>query len=233
VTAYDLAGNIIASPTITNIATGVYKVSVTQDDLEDMIFRIVPHADDQANFDDVAVMQEKVYHVADDILVDTGITLPASIATVDEDVWTYSDRELTMSATEIISAVSGSSISQVRGNTWDFEITGVVLDSNKQQFVIKRSAGSSDANALLFIDSDDGLLRLNGVAIEEAEQAKATLTYSAAEEKLTIHVDADINAELPADTWKYGAQGIAADGDVSEPYQGDFVITADIVRATE
>lgn len=74
-----LAGAI----TITNIATGRYRVQVTDATLTDVIFGVVPAVADQAAYPDVAVMQEKVYHVADDILTDTGTTLPAAIATVD------------------------------------------------------------------------------------------------------------------------------------------------------
>jgi hypothetical protein len=194
----------------------------------------------------------------DAILVDTGTTLPAVLDAIkgtgwtDEDlvaikaaidaveaaptpveIWSAPERRLTMEATEIIAAVSGSSITQIRGNTWDIEITGVTLDSNKQQFVIKLSTSSSDENALLFIDSETGLLRLNGEAVDEADQGKAILIYSAAEEKLNVHVKADINAKLPAAVVKYGIQGVSASGVVAEPYQGDFNIVADIVRATE
>lgn len=84
VTAYDLDGNAIASPSITNIATGTYKVSVTQNDLEDVVFRVVPHTDDQADFADVAVMQDKVTHTADEILTDTGTTIPTAISNLND-----------------------------------------------------------------------------------------------------------------------------------------------------
>ena len=59
------------------------RVEVADTTLTDVIFGVVPAVADQAAYPDVAVMQEKVYHVADDILTDTGTTLPAAIATVD------------------------------------------------------------------------------------------------------------------------------------------------------
>jgi hypothetical protein len=255
VTAYDLAGNSIASPSITNIATGVYKVSVSNNDLEDVLFRVVPHVDDQANFDDVAVMQEKVYHVADDILVDTGTTLPAVLDAIKgagwtdetlvalktaidaivggataQEVWEYATRTLTQSATSITSAVSGSTISDVRGDTWDIDIADVTLDANKQQFAIKYTNIDTDAEALLLIDSDTGLLYLNGAAVEVADQGKASLSYAGT--TLTVAVDASITAQLPKGNWRYGIQSVTAAGVVNEGYGGTFTVTADTVRAT-
>ena len=244
VTAYDLAGNSIANPTITNLVTGVYKVSVTQADLEDVVFRVVPHVDDQANFDDVAVMQEKVYHVADDILVDTGTTIPATIATVDTvvdavkvktDQLTFTqtnkvDAYLTQTAAQITAAVSGSSITDIRGNTWDIDVASLTLDSNKIQFTIKRELGDTDAESLLLVDTTTGLLYINGVAATLAQNADASLSYTGT--TLTIAVDASITALLPIGSWRYGIQSVTAAGVVSEPYGGTFVITADAVRAT-
>jgi predicted DNA-binding ArsR family transcriptional regulator len=146
-----------------------------------------------------------------------------------EEVWEYVSRTLTQSATEVTAAVSGSSITQIRGNSWSIEITGVTLDSNKQQFMLKKSSGSSDDNAVLFIDSETGLLTVNGVTATDA--TKASLSYVGT--TLTVTVDASITAQLPAETLDYGIQSVTAAGAVSELYSGDFVITADIVRATE
>ena len=71
VTAYNfLTGAEITGATITNVRVGVYRVAVTSATLTDVLFSVVPHVDDQAAYPDVAVMQEKVYHVADDIVVD-------------------------------------------------------------------------------------------------------------------------------------------------------------------
>jgi hypothetical protein len=83
VTAYNaLTGDTIASATITNIRVGVYRVAVTSATLTDVLFSVVPHVDDQANHPDVAVMQEKVYHVADDIVTDISALNDISTADV-------------------------------------------------------------------------------------------------------------------------------------------------------
>jgi len=241
ITAYDLAGNSISSPSLTNITTGVYKCEVTQNDLEDVIFRVVPHADDQANFADVCVMQDKITHVlddadgkidtidgnVDDILVDTGITIPAEIAVIDEDVWTYSSRTLTQSATSITSAVSGSSITQTRGDSWDFDIDDVTLDANKQQFFIKNNKDDADSASLLAIDST-GLLILNGS--DDVSAGDASLSYAGT--TLTVTVKGSITAQLSAGTFYYGIQYVTAGDITKENYAGVFIITKDIVRAT-
>ena len=163
-----------------------------------------------------------------DILTDTGTTLPAEINAVDTDVWTYSSRTLTQSATSITSSVSGSSITDVRGDTWSIEITDLTLDSNKQQFAIKNSASDTDAEALLLVDSDTGLLYLNGSSDVTAGNA----TLSLAGTTLTLTVAASVTAQLDRGTFSYGIQGVAADGTASESYGGTFTITADVVRAT-
>ena len=209
--------------TITNIATGRYRVQVTDATLTDVIFGIVPAVADQTLHGDVPVMQEKVYHVADDILVDT--------AAMGATVWGYATRTLTQSATSIIAAVSGSSITDVRGNTWDIDVDDLTLDDNLIQFAIKRGNDNTDDQALLLIDSDTGLLVLNGVAATVAQNAMASLTYAGT--TLTIAVDAEITAQLPLGSWQYGIQSITAADLVAESYGGRFVITADIVRATD
>jgi len=241
ITAYDLAGNSISSPSLTNIATGVYKCEVTQNDLEDVIFRVVPHADDQADFADVCVMQDKITHVlddadgkidtidgiVDDILVDTGTTIPAEIEDVDEDVWTYSSRTLTQSATSITSAVSGDSITDIRGNSWSIDVEDLTLDNNLIQFSIKYLKSEEDSKAILMIDTTTGLLYLNGAA---GTAGDGSLSYVGT--TLTITVKASATAQLPCGNYYYGIQSISAANTVAESYGGLFVITEDVVRAT-
>lgn len=216
VTAVDLSGNSIPNPTITNLATGVYKVAVTQDDLEDVIFKIVPAVANQGNFEDVAVMQDKVYHVADEIYADT----PSL-------VWAYASRTLTQSASEILASVSGTSITAIRGNTWDIEITGVTLDANKQQFAIKYTNLDTDAESILLIDSITGLIYLNGAPA--TDPTAASLSYIGT--TLKIKVDASIAAQLPTGIFPYGIQSITVAGVVVESYSDTFTIISDTVRA--
>ena len=143
-------------------------------------------------------------------------------------IWANADRTLTQTATSITAAVSGSSITDIRGNSWDIDIASLTLDSNQIQFAIKKTVGNEDSEALLFVDTDTGLLIVNGAAATDATQASLTYTGTT----LTIDVDAEITALLPVGDWKYGIQSITAGGVVSEIYGGTFAITADVAKAT-
>jgi hypothetical protein len=144
-----------------------------------------------------------------------------------QEVWEYTTRTLTQSATSITSSVSGSEITDVRGDTWSIEVTDLTLDANLQQFAIKKYASDADSAALLLVDSDTGLLYLNGAA---GTAGDASLAYVGT--TLTITVAASATAQLPTGKYKYGIQAITAAGAVSEAYAGDFVIQDDYVRTT-
>lgn len=146
-------------------------------------------------------------------------------------VWAHAKRELTQTAQSIASTVSSTAVSQVRGDTWEFNITDLTLDANKQQLVVKIIAKHLDANALLFFDSDDGLLILNGLALETEDQSKGSIVYSGT--TLTVSLDADASALLPAGTWVFGIQSVTAGGDVTESYGGSFTVLEDVVRSVE
>ena len=170
----------------------------------------------------------KVDASADVVLSPEAIENMASAIT--EEIWSSSKRTLTQSPAEIIATVLGADITQIRGNSWAVQLTGVELGSI-QQLAIKHSAKQSDSSALLFVDSVNGLTVLNGVAQDGEDSSKASLTYDGT--ILTLTVDASITAQLPAGSLKYGIQSISNNGIVSEPYGGTFHVLADIVRATE
>ena len=145
--------------------------------------------------------------------------------TSSSDVWTYGSRTLTQSASSIISAVTGDSITDIRGSSWGIEVEDLTLDANKQQFTIKKSRDDADASALLMID-DTGLVYLNGAA---GTSGDGSLSYTGT--TLTITVKASATAQLPKGTYVYNIQYVTAAGVVEEPYGGKFVITPDGVRA--
>jgi len=153
-----------------------------------------------------------------DILEDTGVTLPALIAAIQ-----------TWASSAISASYTAGAISEIRGSSWSIPMTDLTLDSNKQQFSIKRRATDSDADAILFVDSATGLITLNGVSTG-LTAADATLVYAGT--TLTLTVKANVTAQLPVGIWNYGIQYVTAAGLVEEPYGGTFTVTADIVRAT-
>lgn len=147
-----------------------------------------------------------------------------------EEVWSSSVRTLTQSPAEIIATVLGADITQIRGDSWAVQLTGVALEST-QQFAIKYNAAHPDSAAILFVDSTGGLTVLNGIAQDGDNTSKASLVYDGA--ILTITVDASITAQLPVGAWQYGIQSIADNGVVAEPYGGSFRVLADVVRAID
>ena len=149
------------------------------------------------------------------------------IANLPAVIWANASRTLTQSATSIISAVTGSIISEVRGNTWDMDIDDLTLDDTLIQFVIKNNANDQDEDSILMIDNATGLLYVNGAA---GTAGDASLAYAGT--TLTIEVVASVTALLPAGVYHYGIQSIDASDNVSEAYGGTFTITADMVRAT-
>ncbi len=163
---------------------------------------------------------------------DTLETLSDQIDTIDSSgvaaaVWSNPDRTLTQTATSITSSVSGSTITDVRGDTWSIDITDLTLDTHKQQFAIKRHAGDADSAALLFVDSDDGLLYIYGAA---GTASDASLVYAGT--TLTLTVKPAATAQIPSGTHKYGIQSVTAAGVVNEAYGGSFTVQADVVKAT-
>jgi hypothetical protein len=152
-----------------------------------------------------------------DILTDTGTDIPALIAALS--AW---------QASAVTSAVSSGTITDVRGSSWSIAIEDLTLDSNKQQFAIKRNAGDLDAQALLLVDSATGLLTLNGVS-SGLTAGDASLVYAGT--TLTLTVKPNITAQIPSGAWKYGIQYVTAAGVVEEPYGGTFTVQADVVRA--
>jgi hypothetical protein len=254
------------SPTLTNITTGLYAVEIEIATKTDVLFKIVPHVDDQADVHDIKVIHEGYIETVEEIYADMAevddlltpilaiqaktdeltFTTPNRVdASADVDaqavadaiepliptpanIWEYVEgggRTLTQSATSVISAVTGSAITQVRGDTWDITLTGLTLDDNLIQFAIKRKQTDADKHALVFIDNKTGLLVLNGAP---AEAGDGSLLYAGT--SLRIRMKAPRTAQLPTDKFKYGIQSIAVDGTVLEPYAGDFILLADTVR---
>ncbi len=163
---------------------------------------------------------------------DTLETLSDQIDAIDSSgvaaaVWSNPDRTLTQTAMSITSSVTGSVITATRGDTWSIDITDLTLDSNKQQFVIKRYTGDADSAAMLFVDSDTGLLYLNGAA---GTASDASLVYAGT--TLTLTVKASATAQILAGNHHYGIQSVTAAGVVNEAYGGTFTVQSDIVKAT-
>jgi len=214
---------IVSDGACTEIGDGLYRYLLASGSVDAAaeyiaVFHTETDTVDQQDIPAMWVIDRANVEDIDDILTDIGAAA--------QEVWEYASRTLTMTATEIASAVSGSNISAVRGNTWTLVIPDLTLDDNDIQFVLKVDKKHTDAKALLFIDKT-GLLILDG---NEATLADATLTYVGT--TLTITIEASVTAQLPAGSFDYGIQSISAAGVVLEPYMGTLTVIADTARAT-
>lgn len=171
----------------------------------------------------------------DDILEDTGTTLPALIAAVDSDVWAYVTRTLTQSSTSTTDSTAAGSIVRRRGDSWSISLTiGAITGYTSLWFTAKWSRDDTDEMAVLQIKknasgSSDGLLYVNGAAATDATKASITIV-DAATGAIVIVVDETITDDLPpAGVW-YDVQ-VLNGGSVSTPDSGTLTISADVTRA--
>lgn len=163
-----------------------------------------------------------------------------TLADIAASVWTYVSgigRTLTQTAASIISAVTGDKITDIRGNTWaislplDYDITDL-----KVQIALKSHKGDTDAQAVQFVDTVTGLVTLNGETATVAQQSKASITIvNAATGSIIWNAEAEITASHRSGNY-YGIQVVDDSEDpdlVLENWGGSFVLTEDVVRASE
>lgn len=129
---------------------------------------------------------------------------------------------------EIVSQVAGGKITAIRGNDWHIIIPCEMNEDAKITLAVKSSSRVSDEKSLIFVDTENGLLYLDGVA---AAHSNGGLAY--ADGKLTFVLKAVETAKLKEASYRYGIQQVSAAGMVDERYGGNFVIVDDIVRALE
>ncbi len=89
----------------------------------------------------------------------------------------------TISNVTIVSAVSGNTITVYNDDTWAFSLANTNLAMSAYEvlaFVVKASALESDADAILLLRSDTGLVRIGGAAPTSA--ANGTLVMNSATE---------------------------------------------------
>jgi len=134
ITALDINGNNISGPAIVNLAVGLYKLSVTQNDLEDVIFRLVPHVDDQANYRDGHVINEKNIHILNnaDGKIDTIDTNVDDIETILGTPANFMADVSAMALETTLTTISGS-VLNISGSTVNIagdilEISGSLID---------------------------------------------------------------------------------------------------------
>ena len=158
--------------------------------------------------------------IVDDILVDTGTTIPGLLAA-----------ELSSSSD---STTSGA-ITRTRGNTWTINATiGAITGYTSLWFTVKHSQDDADSDAILQIKlnstgSDDDLLYVNGATASDSTLGAITV-IDASTGAIIIAVDETVTDDMPAGAFYYDVQ-VLNSGAVTTPDSGKFTITADVTRS--
>jgi hypothetical protein len=166
------------------------------------------------------------YSTLDELYAGLMANLPAA-------VWAAAARTLTQSAASAAAAVSGDTITIVRGDSASISLTdlGSLANISKLYFTVKLRAEDTDAESLIQIEAAAGLMYINGVAgtaengtltVDDVTDGDITITLTAAETaKLPTHLTGFYDVEIVR----------SAGTPVTTLASGSFVIVDDITKA--
>lgn len=147
------------------------------------------------------------------------------------EVWANPERTLTMSAVQVVAALTGSTIGCLRGDTLSVSITGLgdLTGRDKLWFTVKHSLEDGDPAAVIQIEETAGLLRLVGAAATPGDGSLTVDDATAGD--VTIAVAAPATAQLvPGCAYAYDVQML--DGsEVRTLTQAAFHVVADVTRS--
>ena len=164
----------------------------------------------------------------------TGIATSEELEIIGEKVDDVLDK-LNVSSVEFVTAVVGSTITILRGDT----LTASLLNLGSMEsyvsldFTVKASMHQSDDDAVIRIRKNasgltDGLLRLNGAAHTIGTDGSITIN-DASTGDITIMLKATVTDDLVPGTYVYDIQLIEANG-VSTLTTGTLIVSADVTR---
>ena len=156
--------------------------------------------------------------------------LSSEVATAAE-VWAYTTRTLTQSASSVTAAVSGSDLSIHRGDSLSATITGLgdIAGRTKLWFTVKEQASDPDTAATFQIEETDGLVYINGNDAVTTGNGVITVDDEAAGD-ITVTLDEAETAKLrPNNALVYDIQ-VLDSGSISTLSAGDAEVTADVTR---
>lgn len=140
------------------------------------------------------------------------------------------------SAISIVSPISGTAITILRGDTFECPISGLgsLASYVSLDFTVKANKTQADTDALIRIRLNatgltDGLLTLNGATPSNADDGSIAITDAAAGD-ITITLKASMTDDLATGTYAYDVQLIEAT-EVSTLTSGKATVTADVTRA--
>ena len=125
-----------------------------------------------------------------DILEDTGTTLPGLIT------------GLSGATVTVVSSVDGGTVTVYVADTWRFTVASDQLDLADYEtlgLVVKRNARQGDTQALLYLRTDTGLIRMDGAA--PVSSGNGSLTKTATSFTAVVHVTETQNLAPGGYTW--------------------------------
>jgi len=162
-------------------------------------------------------------HYTGATVLDTDYVIGTLDAAVSYVIWAYATRTLSSSSTGRGTGLSNSTWTVIRGDSLLETFSDIAADSSitKVQLTVKTSETLDDSDATLAIDSDSGLLYLNG-----ASPGAFTATFSTAG---VLSVPASTMAELARGRYYYDVQ-VWRSSEVETPEDGKFIVAADITK---
>jgi hypothetical protein len=167
----------------------------------------------------------------------TGIATSAALAVVDANVDAIKAKTdaLDVSSVTVVTAVNGSTITILRGDTFSGALTniGALTDYVSIDFTVKESYSKTDDEATIRIrknasGTSDGLMRLNGAAALSSALGSITIDDLATGD-ITIALDETAADDLSTGNYVYDIQMISASGVKTLTY-GKLIVTADVTR---
>lgn len=155
----------------------------------------------------------------------------SSFGTLIADIWAYASRTLTQSGASVAATVSGTTITAVRGDTFSAALTnlGAITGYLNIWFTVKLNDEDTDAESVLQLDGDTGLLVVNGAT---ATAASGSITVNDIPTgDITVKVAASVMATMQQCVGRYDIQWQNATGEIYTLSQGIFQITLDQTRA--
>lgn len=142
---------------------------------------------------------------------------------------------LDLSAVTVVAAVSGSTITVLRGDTLSVDIAdlGSLAAYVSLDFTVKRSTNEPDADATIRIRKNasgltDGLVWLNGATHTTGTDGSITIT-DAPTGDITLMLKATVTDDLMPGNYVYDIQLIEA-AEVSTLTTGSLIVNADVTR---
>ena len=150
------------------------------------------------------------------VLLDTGETLPALIG------------GLSGATVTVVSSVDGGTVTVYAADTWRFTVLSdqlALADYETLGLIVKRSARQADTQALLYLRTDTGLVRMDGAAPVSA--GNGVLTKTATSFTAVVHV-AETQGLAPGGYrwWLKGLDTTPAPDEAVTLATGEFVVLA-------